>query len=435
MSKHNLGNPELEALATYKGASAVIMGYLVRERRLISPTPFNKLFTELGYERMSKDEISEVATDINGDGTLVYLYDLARDGKLHLRDIPNAQGEEEKLTEEDVFSIVTPYIEQKEDQASKLREFRKMQRDGTAMKLLMNNLKQSLVEELKDLPRAKHIASELKPLQRGDKSLILALSDFHIGVVTINEETGGYNFEKLVSYVDDIIEETLNIAEEFDIGKVYVLNLGDITEHISLRNVNQAFDAEMNLAEQISKATRLTVDILNKLSKHVHVVFCQLGGNHDRIQVSKNDVITNDSTAYILLDTLFMLQEQLGQLPNVTLVDNRDYIYSAELDIAGLKVKAVHGDKEAKSGNNKIGKHIKNHPIDLLLMGHYHYTNITQEDYARFVVTVGSPQGANDYSKGLNLPSTYGSQMFIILEEGKKSPMFYPVILKNGGII
>lgn len=435
MSKHNLGNPELEALATYKGASAVIMGYLVRERGVIAPAPFNKLFTELGYERMNKDEISEVATDINGDGTLVYLYDLARDGKLHLQDIPNAQGEGEKLTEEDVFSIVTPYIEQKEDQASKLREFRKMQRDGTAMQLLFNKLKQSLLEELKDIPRAKHITSDLKPLQRGDKALILCFSDWHVGVKVFNEKTGGYDFQKLINYSNSIVDETLRLVEDFGIKHLYVYNLGDLVEHVGMRNINQAFDAEMNLSEQIASATRLTVEILGKLSKHVHVTYTQIAGNHDRLQVSKNDVITNDSTAYILLSTLIMLQDDLGQLPNVTITDNRDYMYSHTQTIAGLTVKAVHGDKEKRGLSPSIPKHIKDHPIDLLLMGHFHSTLIKQEDYARFSIVVGSTQGENDFSKDLNLPSTYASQMFIFLEEGKKSPMFYPVVLKNGGII
>jgi len=50
-------------------------------------------------------------------------------------------------------------------------------------------------------------------------------------------------------------------------------------------------------------------------------------------------------------------------------------------------------------------------------------------------VVVGSPQGENDFSKDNNMSSSYGSQMIIVLEEGRKSPVFYPLMLKEGEII
>lgn len=432
MSKHNLGNPELEALATFKGASAVIMGYLVRERRLISPTPFNKLFTELGYERMSKDEISEVANDINKDSTLVYLYELAREGKLHLQDIPNAQGEEEKVKEDDVFSIVTPYIEQKEDQASKLREFRKMQRDGTAMKLLFDKLKQSLLEELKDLPRAKHITSDLKPLQRGDKSLILAVSDFHVGLQTHGMKTGDYNFERLTSSVNSIINWALEKIEERDIRDVHVVFLGDLVESTLLRS-SQSFDVEFHLAEQISKGTRLIVDMLSELSKHTHVTFSIVSGNHSRFMQDKNSNISNSYVEYTVLDLLFTLQESLGQLPNVTLTDNRDDIERFVIEVGDKRVVGVHGDKMPK-GKEKISTYMKDgKEVSLLLSGHMHSTEIVQESFDRLWVQVGSTVGENDYSRSLNCPITSPSQMAIILQNGKKTKELIPLILDESG--
>ncbi|USL89336.1 DNA polymerase I [Bacillus phage vB_BceH_LY2] len=432
MSKHNLGNPELEALATFKGASAVIMGYLVRERGVIAPAPFNKLFTELGYERMNKDEISEVATDINGDGTLVYLYDLARDGKLHLQDIPNAQGEEEKLKEDDVFSIVTPYIEQKEDQASKLREFRKLQRDGTAMKLLFDKLKQSLLEELKDLPRAKHITSDLKPLQRGDKALILALSDWHTGLMTFGSRTGDYNFDRLVRTVNSIVEWTLEEIEDKNIKELHVVFLGDLIENTIMRH-SQAYDSEFHLAEQISQGTRLIVDVLSELSKHIHVTFSITSGNHSRFMQDKNSNISNSYVEFTVLDLLFTLQESLGQLPNVTLTDNREDIERFVIDVAGKRVVGVHGDKMPK-GKEKISTYMKDgKEVSLLLSGHMHSTEIVQESYDRLWVQVGSPVGENDYSRSLNCPITSPAQMAIILQKGKKTKELIPLILDENG--
>ncbi|AMW61698.1 DNA polymerase I [Bacillus phage Juglone] len=419
----------------YMGASAVVMGYLKRERGQIPTSAFNKLIKELGYEGMHLKEMQTVASDINNDKALSYLYDLAVKGEISL-DVIQPPGKEDKvLTEKDVFPMVTPYITEKENNTANLREFRKMQRDGTAMKLLFDSLKTELIEELKDLPKSKYITSVKKAPQQGDKSLILCFSDWHVGMYVINESTGGYNFDMLTQYVDNIVAEVLKMVKEQNIKHLYVYNLGDITEHINMRNVNQAFDAEMHLSKQIATSTRLTVDVLSKLSKHLHVTYTQIAGNHDRMQVSKNDVISGDSTAYVLLSTLIMLQEDLGQLPNVTVVDNRESMYAHTQDIAGLTVKAVHGDKEKKGLHNVIGKHVKTKNIDLIIMGHFHSTLIQQEDYARYKVVVGSPQGENDFSKDNNMSSSYGSQMIIVLEEGRKSPVFYPLMLKEGEII
>ncbi|QEM43224.1 MRE11 double-strand break endo/exonuclease [Bacillus phage Chotacabras] len=423
----------------YLGASAVIIGYLKRERGQVPVSVFNKLFKEVGYESVNIQELQDMANRINETDTLNHLYNLALQGSITLDNIPSAKSDVDDdtktLTEDDVFSVVTPYITEKENNMANLREFRKMQRDGTAMKLLFESLKKELIEELKDLPRAKYIKTEIKPPQQGDKSLILCFSDWHVGMYVINETTGGYNFDMLTSYVDNIVDETLRLVKEQDIKHLYLYNLGDITEHINMRNVNQAFDAEMHLSQQIATATRLTVDVLSKLSKHLHVTYTQIAGNHDRMQTSKNDVISGDSTAYVLLSTLIMLQEDLGQLPNVTVVDNRESMYAHTQDIAGLTVKAVHGDKEKKGLHNIIGKHVKTKNIDLIIMGHFHSTLIQQEDYARYKVVVGSPQGENDFSKDNNMSSSFGSQMIIILEEGRKSPVFYPIMLKEGEII
>lgn len=423
----------------YMGACAVVMGYLKRERGNIPVSAVNKLIKELGYDGMHLQELQTVASDINEDKLLSNLYELARKGEITLDNIPPVQHDEEEekptLTEKDVFSAVTPYITEKTNNMADIREFRKMQRDGTAMKLLFESLKKELVEELKDLPKAKYIKTEVKTPQRGDKSLILCFSDWHVGMYVINETTGGYNFDMLTSYVDNIVDEVMKMVKEQDIKHLYVYNLGDITEHINMRNVNQAFDAEMHLSKQISTSTRLTVDVLSKLSKHLHVTYTQIAGNHDRMQASKNDVISGDSTAYVLLSTLIMLQEDLGQLPNVTVVDNRESMYAYTQEIAGLTVKAVHGDKEKKGLHNIIGKHVKTKNIDLIIMGHFHSTLIQQEDYARYKVVVGSPQGENDFSKDNNMSSSFGSQMIIVLEEGRKSPVFYPIMLKEGEII
>lgn len=436
MENKHLTSQEREALLTQEGAYSAVMGYLMAERGKIAPAVFNKHVAELGYMKMNRDDLIDFAKVMDEDEVLSSLYNKAKARTIKLDEIPNGAGGTADLTESDLFSLVTNYLVDNEDNNARLREMRYLQRKGVYMKQLMDGLKKYLKEEFQGMPREKYLQTPTPKLEKGDKSIILCFSDWHIGVTVVNEDTGGYNFQKLQTSVKDIIDEVLALIDEYEVTKLYVLNLGDFTEHINLRNTNQAFDAEFNLAQQISKSVRFTVDILRQLSKRVHVVYGQVSGNHDRLQTSKGDTISGDTTAYILLDLLIdTVQGDLGQLSNVTILDNRNDVYSLELEVAGKNIKAVHGDKEPKNGDNKIHKHIKDRPIDILYMGHYHHTGIKQEDYARFTILVGSPQGANDYSKSFTLPQTFGSQMITILEEGKVSPMFYPIMLRNGRVI
>ena len=425
----NLSPEEREYLRTKEGAFAVIMGYLKAERGKIAPSVFNKLVTELGYEKQNKADLLALAELVAESGVLRKLYLKGFNREIKLDDIPNV-NEEPALAETDLFQQVTSYLIAHEDNNARLRELRKLQREGVYMKLLVDNLKKHLVEELKGMPRAKYLQTTIpEPPQPGDKSLILMLADWHVGALVYNEATGGYNFTKLQGQVQDILKRTLGIIRSYGIKHVYVFHLGDAIEHVTMRNVNQAFDAEFPATEQIAKAGRLITDVLISLSKEVHVTFGIVAGNHDRFQGNKNDKVYNDNAAYLILDNLFHLQETFGQLPNVTLIDNRKDTYEFVIKVAGKNVKVKHGDHEKKSDTRKIPKHIKDEPIDFLLMGHVHTTAITQEDYSRFQVYVASTMGANSYSSENNFPTTSAAQMIMILEEGSNTPVFIPLMV------
>lgn len=430
MDKDNvkLTQEEKKKLQTHKGVFAVVMGYLKAERGKIAPSVFNKLTAKLGFEKHNKDELKEIGRQINSDEVLYSLYEKGFERKIKLDELPNIINKSGDLTEEDVFAQVTNFLIDNEDNNARLRELRKLQREGVYMNILMRNVKEHLVEELKGMPKAKYLKTEPHKPKEGDRSLVLLMADTHVGALTFNEDTGGYNFKKIIGVTQSIIKQTLSLVEELGIANVYVYHVGDIIEHLTMRNVNQAFDSEFTATEQIAKATRLIIDILVQLSKHVHVTFGIVSGNHDRFDGNKSDKVYNDNVTYIILDTLFMLQNTFGQLPNVTLIDNRDDTSEFVQKVAGKTIKVVHGDREKKKDDVKIPKHIKEEPIDYLIMGHIHTTKITQEDYARFQVYVGSPMGANDFSKDLNLPTTSPSQMIMVLTEGSKTPYFIPLM-------
>lgn len=424
---NNITPKENELLRTQEGAFAAIMGYLKAERGKIAPSVFNKMVTQLGYSKQQKSDLVEMAEKLNGNPELNELYNRAVNREIKLDDIPNVVEDPGELQEKDLFEQVTSYLIDNEDNNARLREMRKLQREGIYMKILMDNVKKHLTEELKGMPRAKYLQTEVPKPQKGDKSLVLLLSDWHVGALVFNKDTGGYSFEKLKGKVQNTITQILQMVQDLDIKHVYVLHLGDTIEHVSMRNVNQAFESEFPATEQIGKSTRLITDMLTVLSKQVHITFGMIAGNHDRFEGNKNDKIHNDTITYLILDTLFLIQEQFGGLPNVTLLDNRDDTYDLLVKVAGKNIKAVHGDHEGKAKDQKIPKHIKDEAIDFLVMGHIHTTRIIQEDFARFHVYVGSTMGANNYSKEHNFPTTFASQMVIVLTEGSDTPYFVPL--------
>lgn len=421
---------EQELLYTKEGAFAVVMGYLKAERGKIAPSVFNKLVSGLGYEKQNKAGLMHMADCIEEVEALRNLFQKAFKREIKLDDVPNANEEPSHLTEADLFQQVTSFLIANEDNNARLRELRKLQREGIYMKILMDNLKNHLVEELKGMPRAKYLqTTSPEPPQPGDRSLILLLADWHVGALVYNEATGGYGFKKLQGQMQDVVTRTLGIIRSLNVKHVYIFHLGDAIEHISMRNVNQAFDSEFPATEQIAKAGRLMIDMLLSLSKEVHITFGIIAGNHDRFEGNKNDKVYNDNAAYLILDKLFLLQDTFGQLPNVTLIDNRKDTYEFIINVAGKNIKCVHGDHEKKSDGRKIPKHVKDIVIDFLFMGHVHTTSITQEDFARFHVYTGTTMGANSYSKENNFPTTAAAQMIVVLEEGSSTPFFIPLMV------
>jgi predicted phosphodiesterase len=441
-NKH-LTEKELEALQTYEGACAVVLGYLYAERGKVVLTHFNQLVKPLGYGKENKKSLQElVSKAIQTDEVLSSLLTKAKRRQVGLNDIPKQTDDEEEdeetpgtISEQDVFNHLTPALIDSEENNARLREMRKLQRDGIHMERLFKSLEKTLAEELNAMPRAKHLVTPLK-YNKGEeeKSLVLVFGDWHVGVYTKNSETGDYNFEKLTTMLDNIVQFAATVCAEKDIEHLYIFHVGDFTEHVDMRNVNQAFEAEFNLSEQIAKSTSLITDILIKLSKERRVTFGCVGGNHDRMQGNKADKIYNDNIAYGIVHTLIdIVQGKFKQLPNVDIIDNRDDVYNIELTIAGSRVKLTHGDMEKKKQEQKINKHIKKHPIDLLLMGHFHGFSAMQEDYARMSLTSGSTVGANNYGKELNLASCSPSQLMVTFEHGRKTPILYPLMLDEDG--
>lgn len=261
--------------------------------------------------------------------------------------------------------------------------------------------------------------------------MIIALSDWHIGATVKAVNGNSYNVEIAKERLARVMSEAKRVIEDSKVEDVYIVFLGDAVENTSMRNINQAFDAEINMAEQIALATRMLAEFIKGISEVAsNVTAAVIGGNHDRYTPNKKEAIYNDNVAYNILDSLLMLQEYGGLSRGINIIDNRYDIYSAEFTVYDKTIRLVHGDNLPNNDKPKIPVMIKDHPIDYVFFGHYHSSKIIQENGSATGIMVGSLQGNNTYSKQLNLPDSRASQTMVLFnEDHPESPMYYPVFL------
>lgn len=416
---------------------AIIYGTLLKNENKITLTRVNKITTEkVGLDRIKNQEMQEIYEEICEDE---YLDELLKDtvkGKYGLENIKDYKGEQ-AFEDSNYLDTVTPYLVAKESRLSENREFNKILRDGTYLKMLIDNLKEDLVNEFSDFKLTREYSDYSEEVNlyvnKSKKTMALVLSDFHLGFSFNNYSSGGYNFEILKDRLEIYLKEVERLAKEQEITDFRIYFVGDLIEHINMRNVNQAFETEFTLSKQIAKGTRLLSDIITRIESMGNVKFAMVHGNHDRMQGNKNDKVHNDSAAYIVLDQLLFLQD-CGAFPNTDIVDNRHDIYNARDEIEGYLIHLNHGDGLP---NRKpiISKFEHDREVNMVIKGHVHHFYVLQEDYKRMHLTNSSPIGYNNYSDEKALGKTSPSQTIIIFDHKDiYNPLIKPVFLKEGRI-
>lgn len=401
---------------TVEEVQAVIIGVLFKDEGKIVTSKFNKITKEFGLDRIGKDDLKEIVEEIRQDEYLNELKNKAIKGKVTLGDLKDV-ADNQVFEGNNYHEEVSSYVVAKEKELSHLREQRKHNRHTAYPQIMFDELKEHMVKELKGETLVEHHGSKANI---SDTELIVLLSDFHIGSIVSDMTNGKYDFEVLKSRLNHFIDTTVKEIEDRDISNVTVYFVGDLVEHINMRDVNQAFETEFTLAEQISKGTRLLIDILNALSDVVtgELRFGIIGGNHDRMQGNKNQKIYNDNIAYVVLDSLLLFQEN-GLLNGVDIIDNREDIYTIRDTFGGKSIIINHGDGLKGKGNH-INKFILDSHIDLLITGHVHHFSVKQEDFNRMHIVASSPMGYNNYAKELHLSKTKPSQQLLFVNKENK---------------
>ena len=114
----------------------------------------------------------------------------------------------------------------------------------------------------------------------------------------------------------------------------------------------------------------------------------------------------------------------MSNLENLS-YDDSDYKKSFQTVKVKNKLLAfVHGDKESKTGGDRIKKHssIIGEQIDILVQGHTHNFKVESENYERKIITSGSLMGSDDYAQDLGF-YTGASQLFLAVSNKDVIPL------------
>lgn len=410
---------------TLNDVYAVLLGVINKQEAKITRAQFNSRLEILSLDKISKNDFKLIVDEVKSSPNLKDIFEKASYGVYTMKDLSDITGV--TVEEKDEHNLLTNYVVDRAVDRAQIRAFNRAQSKGVAQQYLSQEISKEIVSSLKDLPT--YIKQEYKePVIKG-RTLVVTPSDWHIGA-RVDISANEYNYEIAEQRLAEYTKKVIEAIHFYNPSEVLIVHLGDFIEGIDMRNINQAFEADMDATTQLATAIRMYTRFILEIAQNTNkVTVGAIGGNHDRFTSNKKEAIYNDNMAYNVVDTLLMMKEY-GAIPdNVYIINNKDDIYSLDYTVSGKNLLFVHGDKEDRRDVPKITKHIKDKVFDYMFLGHYHFIKTLQEDYARMSFMVGSLIGANNYSKQIGAPFSRPSQQITLITEGSDNPVIMPIYL------
>ena len=257
-----------------------------------------------------------------------------------------------------------------------------------------------------------------------DNDLIIALSDFHLGLNT-NNNFGKYNAEIAEERLQDYLSRILKIRNLHKAENAYVSILGDLLNgeiHFTTQLENRE-----NVTEQIQKSAELISAFVYELSKHFKNVYVNgVAGNHSRTSFKDQCLRGNR------LDNLipWYMKAKLSVVKNVKFIDGDNYDPTIGCcTIRGCEYLMVHGDFDSysESGVSKLVLMLGHKPC-AILYGHLH--RCSYDDIAGVkIIRSGSFCGtSDDYTISKRLKGNASQMVCVVNKDGIEA--CYPVELK-----
>ena len=259
------------------------------------------------------------------------------------------------------------------------------------------------------------------PIVDGDKSMIICLSDLHIGQC-FSSYFGEFNSDIAKVRLQRYMNELLEIAKSNKTNKAYVCMLGDNISN-SLHKTIEVSNKE-NVIDQLKLSIEYISSFCYELTKHFEQVYlATVSGNHSRLQAKDLAQHSERLDAFIAWDVCRTLKDQKNFYPLLNASIDEGI---AKIDIDGKSYLLVHGDYDTttKQGYMKLADMVEFFP-DYILCGHKHFCSYSQE--TRFIQS-GSLAGSGcDYTVERRLKGKASQMVCICDATGVKGA--FPVIL------
>ena len=331
--------------------------------------------------------------------------------------LPSAKKYSEMVSSKTLKSIEQAVGElqiSKRDAQNAHRELNKMKREWSDRVILIREIS----EQLKDVKFNKG-NKKLKPLDKTDNSIVVPMSDWHIGLRT--EE---FNLEVANDRVEQYANKVVHYANMFDVNTVNVIGIGDLMNGSYMR-ANQLAENELSFSEQIVAASDMVFEFLELLSKELNVVYMgSIIGNHSRMSSGAPSNAQEGDSGENILDAVVEKYIKLSKNKRLSVDNKKTSNRDISCSINGVDIKAVHGDLISKKSKEKLQQFISMDEkfYDILLYGHFHHSSYVEENHGRMAIGTGSLQGVTEFSKGLGF-ETRPSQTLVVLEGDNPIPI------------
>lgn len=289
----------------------------------------------------------------------------------------------------------------------------------------LNKLKRELtddvlfVEAIHDAVKGKDFGLKVEHVPTFDKDkpkkkMIAGLSDIHYGAL-VDVEGRYYDTKVAEKYIVKYTEEIERLAIKENVEEIYLMNLGDIIEHISMRAQN-FFGTDKVLAEQVTEVSDLIIEMLKKLSVSFKVKYSGINGNHDRSSGRKQDEIYKDGMASIS-NKIVETYVKYGNNENVEFIEAEPYHHIITLGSRNFLF--VHGDKHNLKKDTVLAEQSGIYGIDFdaIIGGHIHHFTTREVAEDKYIVTFGSIKGTDEFSLKTIGATASRSQGVVLVDE------------------
>nr|DAE26580.1 MAG TPA: DNA polymerase II small subunit [Ackermannviridae sp. ctaCq7] len=344
-------------------------------------------------------------------------------------------GEQENTTDEYLvkkYQASLKTIQKLRDENNLLRKSaRETFRGEQALEEIKSKL-YSMAKDLSSLDFIMNWGNEKDFIETKNNNIgILVLSDWHIGKL-VNLDGNKFSEDIAVQRLNKLYERVREQIYTYELTELRVVLLGDFIHAQSrpdMKYQGQYVEIESGL-----KCFYLIKNLLDKLYNHLNKIEVDcVVGNESRFDSANphtnlNEVAKN-SIDYMIYEMLYLaFKENKG----ININKSNNYFENL-VDINGFNLLAIHGDKinhsKLESELSKLKYKIyqdTRKSVDYIVMGHIHSALIT-DGYSRNASLVGADEYA---TRGLNIPESYVSQLFGVLNRDTKELIMFSLKLK-----